>query len=239
MALRIAEHRRLTGAAGHGRAQLGTVVTTSSGRDEQEVKFRSFLAEFLVTTMVFCAGHGFFLGFVLGFVLEGPDPEAVRQGAIAITLCHAIAVTVDRFTIANWPFAKLKDQAQRLMGRVTLVHIALVGGTWFAATSDSKDAFFSVFVWLKAAERHRIDAAVDGHAPPAATPGLADEPVSAPERRDVRGVLAQDAADRGGESRTRRAGRAHQALISRFVCREGTPSTEQDVRPACYPRKQA
>ena len=150
MALRIAEHRRLTGVAGHGRAQLNAVVSTSSGANEKTVKFQSFLVEFLVVSTMFSVGHGVFLAAILGFILEPPDFDAVRQGTIAIALCHAIALTVDRFTIANWPFARLKDQAERLMGRVTLVNIALIGGTWIMAFSDSKESFFSVFIWLKA-----------------------------------------------------------------------------------------
>lgn len=150
MAIRIAEHRRLTGAAGHGRAQLGAAVTMTSGGVEKPVKFRSFLSEFLVTNTMFNIGHGVFLAALLGIVLEPPDFGELRQGAIAIALCHAIAVTVDRFTIANWTFAKVKAQAEHLMGRVILVQFALIGGTWFMAFRDSKDSFFSVFVWLKA-----------------------------------------------------------------------------------------
>jgi hypothetical protein len=150
MAIRIVEHRRLTGMAGHYRARMGTVVTTSSGRGEKQVRFLSFLSEFLVTSLMFSFGHGIFLAALLGIVLEPPDFDAMQQGAIAIVLCHAIAVTVDRFTIANWTFAKLKAQADRLMGRVMVVQFALIGGTWFMAFRDSKESFFSVFIWLKA-----------------------------------------------------------------------------------------
>jgi hypothetical protein len=150
MGIRIAEHQRLTGLAGHRRAQLGTVVTTPSGDGEKHVRFRSFLSEFLVTTMMFSLAHGVFLAALLGIVLELPDFDAMGQGAIAIVLCHAIAVTADRFTIANWTFARLKGQAERLMGRVMLVQFAIIGGTWVMAFRDSKESFFSVFVWLKA-----------------------------------------------------------------------------------------
>jgi hypothetical protein len=150
MAVRILLHRRATGAAGHSRAQLDVVVTTSSAGQESQVEFRSFLTEFLVTSTVFSVAHGIFLAAVTAFVLERPDPDAVREGAIAIAICHAIALTVDRFTLASWPFARLKEQAQRMMGRVALVNIALLGGTWVMAFSSSA-SFFSVFVWLKAA----------------------------------------------------------------------------------------
>lgn len=151
MALRIADHRRLTLAGGHNRAQLGVVVRAPAANDETPVVFRSFLVEFLVTSTVFTIAHGIFLAAVLGFVLEQPDFGAVRQGAVAIAICHAIALSVDRWTIASWPFKRLKAQAQRMMGRVALVNMALLGGTWFLAFSSSPDSFFKVFVWLKAA----------------------------------------------------------------------------------------
>jgi hypothetical protein len=152
MALRIAEHRRLTGTDGHRRAQLGLTVTTSRGDEpDQPVQFRSFLSEFVTANAMFSAGHGIFLAFVLGFVLQRPDLDAIWQGTIGIALCHAIAITVDRFTIASWPFARLKDQAQRLMGRIALVNVALIGGTWFMVFNNQPESFFTVFVWLKAA----------------------------------------------------------------------------------------
>ena len=153
MAIRISEHRRLTGDKEHRHPQLGFTMTTSSGRNgkEKPVKFKSFLAEFFTASMAFGAGHGAFLFAVLAATVEKPEYAALKEGAITIALCHAIAVTVDLFTIQNWPFAKLKTQAEGLMGRAILVQFALIGGTWLAIYRDSKDEFFRVFVWLKTA----------------------------------------------------------------------------------------
>ena len=152
MAIRISEHRRLTGAEEHRHPQLNLQMTTSSGgRKEKPVKFKSFLAEFLTGTIMFGVGHGIFLAVVLAIVVEHPDYAALKEGAITIALCHAIAVTVDLFTIQNWPFERLKNQALTLMGRTILVQFALIGGTWFAIYKDSKESFFTVFVWLKTA----------------------------------------------------------------------------------------
>lgn len=147
MAFRIAEHRRLTRAVGHTHAQLGATVTIG----EEPVDFRSFFGEFTITTAGFAIAHGVFLAAVLGFVLERPNMDDVREGAVAIAICHLIALTADRWTLASWPFKKLKDQAQRLMGRIALVNMAILGGTWFMAFNSAPDAFFKVFVWLKAA----------------------------------------------------------------------------------------
>ena len=151
MTIRILLHRQATRSAGHARPQLEVLVTTGKPGQEKQVEFRSFLMEFFATSTVFSVAHGVFLAGVTAFVLQGPDGRAVREGAVAIVICHAIALTVDRLTLANWPFAKLKAQAQRLIGRVVLVNIAILGGTWALAFSGSTASFFSVFVWLKAA----------------------------------------------------------------------------------------
>ena len=152
MAVRISEHRRLTGDQAHRHAHLGLTFTTSSGGGpDKPVKFKSFLSEFFTGSMMFGIGHGAFLFVVLAAVVERPEAAALKEGVIAIVLCHAIAVTVDLFTIQHWPFEKLKDQAGTLMGRSILVQFALIGGTWLMVYRDSKESFFNVFVWLKTA----------------------------------------------------------------------------------------
>lgn len=152
MALRIAEHRRLTRAAGHAHAQLGATMTMTVNDEVKDVQFGSFLSEFLITTTGFGVAHGLFLAFVLANVLStSPGQDALKQGTIAIALCHAIALTFDRFTLGDWPFKRLKTQAQRLMGRVALVNMAILGGTWYMAFNSAPGSFFKVFIWLKAA----------------------------------------------------------------------------------------
>jgi Family of unknown function (DUF6498) len=169
MAVRISEHRRLTGDKEHRHAHLGLTFTTSSGRGpDKPVRFKSFLSEFFTGSMMFGIGHGAFLFVVLAAVVERPDFAALKEGAMAIVLCHAIAITVDLFTIQNWPFDKLKEQAGSLMGRTILVQLALIGGTWLAIYRDSKESFFTVFVWLKAAsDLAAMLTSVPGTTPPA------------------------------------------------------------------------
>ena len=153
MAIRISEHRRLIRDKEHRSPQLGFTMTTSSGRNgkEKPVKFKSFLSEFFTGFTAFGLAHGAFLFVVIAATVDKPEWAAMKEGAITIALCHAISVTVDLFTIQNWPFAKLKEQAESLMGRTILVQFALIGGTWWAIYRDQKDEFFRVFVWLKAA----------------------------------------------------------------------------------------
>ena len=147
MGARIFLHRRFTGAAGHNRPHIG--ATYSTGKGSAPVPFRSFLAEFLVTSVSFTVGHGIFLAFVLGVLLERPDVSAVRQGAMAMAVCHAIALTLDAWRIQDWPFARLRHQAVQIMSRVILVHVAILGGMLLFAYRGTPGAFFSIFVWLK------------------------------------------------------------------------------------------
>lgn len=152
MAVRISEHRRLTGDRAHRDPQLGLRFTESKGGGpEKPVKFKSFLSEFVTGSTAFGVAHGAFLAVALAAIVQHPDFAALKEGAIAIALSHAIALIIDLFTIQNWPFEKLKEQAGNLMGRTILVQLALIGGTWLAIAKDSPDSFFRVFVWLKTA----------------------------------------------------------------------------------------
>jgi Family of unknown function (DUF6498) len=149
MSVRIALHRRLTGVSGHNRAQLGATMYVSVNRQEVASGFKSFLAEFLLTTIGFNVAHGIFLAAVLAILAERPDPSALRQGAIGILICHGLALSFDAVRIDQWPFARLKYQATQVMGRVIVVHMAILGGMALFAWRGTPGAFFSVFVWLK------------------------------------------------------------------------------------------
>ena len=147
MSARIALHRRWTGLAGHGRGQLG--ATYSTGEHGEPQVFKSFLAEFLVTSVGFTLAHGVFLAVVLGMIGERPDTEVVRQGAIWIATLQLLALSFDAVRLDEWPFARLKQQAIQAMSRITPVHMALLGGMLLFAMRGTPGAFFTVFVWLK------------------------------------------------------------------------------------------
>lgn len=147
MSARIALHRRWTGLAGHGRGQLG--ATYSTGKDREPQVFKSFLGEFLVTSVGFTLAHGVFLAVVLGMIGQRPDAEVVRQGAIGIAILQLLALAFDTVHLDQWPFARIKHQAIQAMSRITLVHMALLGGMALFALRGTPGAFFTVFVWLK------------------------------------------------------------------------------------------
>jgi hypothetical protein len=150
MGVRIALHRRWTQASGHDRGQLGaTMAVSTSDEEPSPVVFKSFLAEFLLTSISFTLAHGVFLAVVLGFMAQRPDADQVRQGAIAILIFHALALSFDAWHLDRWPFARLKYQAVQIMGRVVLIHMAILAGMMLAMTRDRPGSFFTAFVWLK------------------------------------------------------------------------------------------
>lgn len=146
--IRIVLHRRWTGASGHARGQLGATYRT--GKYAPERSFKSFLAEFVVTSLAFSLVQGVFLAFFLTGILDAvPNRDHVRQGASAVLVAHLLALAVDARRLPTWPFAQLRDQAQRMLGRVLLVHLAILGGMMFLAARGTPDAFFSIFIALK------------------------------------------------------------------------------------------
>jgi hypothetical protein len=150
MGVRIALHRRWTKVSGHERGQLGaTFAVSSSGEEMTPVVFKSFLAEFLLTSVSFTVAQGVFLAVVLGFMSERPEGDHVRQGGIAILACHAVALSFDSWRLDQWPFARIKHQAVQIMGRVVLIHMAILGGMMYSITRSTPGAFLTVFVWLK------------------------------------------------------------------------------------------
>ena len=185
MAIRISEHRRLTGDRAHRDPQLGLKFTSEDRRGrEKPVKFKSFLSEFVTGMTAFGVAHGAFLAVAMAAIVQRPDVAALKEGAIAIVLCHAIAVTIDLFTIQNWPFEKLKEQAQNLMGRTILVQFALIGGTWLAIAKDQPASFFKVFVWLKTASD--VAGMLTSLARPSPPVIALDEPVERDNKRKKR-----------------------------------------------------
>jgi hypothetical protein len=150
MGMRISLHRRWTGMAGHTRPQLDMQMTTTSGGKTRQVRFKSFLTEFISTALIFSLAHGVFLAVILGAILEPPNIEDAKKGVMGILTCHGLALGLDSFRIDTWTFARLKAMAQKLLGRVFIVHLAIIGGMFFMAWRDTPGAFFGVFVWLKA-----------------------------------------------------------------------------------------
>jgi hypothetical protein len=150
LATRIALHRRWTGAQGHDRAHLGITVTTGRGARAERVRFGSFLAEFLSGAVPFVVAHGLFLAVIIGGILQTTiDRAALAQGVLGLVVVEGLALVVDLTGLSTWPFARLRQRAEHLLGRVVLVQLAIIGGMIYFAYRDTPEAFFGAFLALK------------------------------------------------------------------------------------------
>ena len=148
IAVRIALHRRFTQKEGHYRAQINVKTTTRHGTTVRSTD-TTFLAEFLLTSVVFTAAHGFFLGILL-MVMRAPIQfNDVAGGVLAIAAFQLINFVIDVTQIKTQPFAWIKRLAQLSIGRVGLVHIALIAGVFLAGLLSNNSLFVVPFAVLK------------------------------------------------------------------------------------------
>jgi hypothetical protein len=144
---RIVAHQRWSPSRGHA-----AYLPPKSGRQRSK---GSFLQGFLVTSLVFSAAHGLFLGVIL-FMLEhngqgdlaGVDWRSVKLGTVYVLIALAIDFVVDMPGLRRWSFWQIEQTANRSLGRVAVVHLTLVLGMFGAAMTDAS-ALFGVFVVLK------------------------------------------------------------------------------------------
>ncbi len=144
---RIVAHQRWSPRRGHFKYQ----APKSAGQRSQT----SFVNGFLLTSLVFSAAHGLFLGvilFVLGHGVQGDlagvDWHHVRIGCIRVLVILAIDFVVDLPGLPRWTFWQIEQTANRSLGRVAVVHLTLVLGMFGAVMADAS-ALFGVFVVLK------------------------------------------------------------------------------------------
>jgi hypothetical protein len=144
---RIVAHQRWSPRRGHFRYQ----APKSDGRGSQT----PFAKGFLVTSLVFSAAHGLFLGVILLVLnqhgqsaLAGVDWHHVGIGCVRVLVILAIDFVVDLPGLRQWSFWQIEQTANRSLGRIAVVHLTLVLGMFGAAMTDFS-ALFGVFVVLK------------------------------------------------------------------------------------------
>jgi hypothetical protein len=143
----IVFHQRWSPRRGHFRYRA-----PKSDRRSSET---SFVKGFLLTSLVFSAAHGLFLGLLL-FVLHHNgrsdfaeiDWHSVKIGCLQVLIILAIDFVVDLPGLRQWSFWQIEQAANRSLGRVVVVHLTLVLGMFAAAMTDVS-ALFGVFVVLK------------------------------------------------------------------------------------------
>ncbi|MCW1966809.1 MAG: DUF6498-containing protein [Anaerolineae bacterium] len=153
VAVRIWLHRRWTQKQGHYRAHVNTMTTTTTrrgGRVTQTRQIRTtFLAEFMLTHLVFTLAHGVFLVFLLFVMRVLPDRQTWLPAIASMAFFQSIALVMDVVTLKYRPFAWVKRLANGALGRMALVHLALIFGVGLAAVIGKNELFFVPFAALK------------------------------------------------------------------------------------------
>lgn len=107
-------------------------------------------SELLATAIPFTVAHGVFLVPVFLLVTKlTPDPQQLRQAAVALLAMQGIAFGVDLWSLSAWPAARVNERADHLMGRVVLVHLSIIIGMFLFAWLERPGAFFGFFVGCK------------------------------------------------------------------------------------------
>lgn len=148
IAARIAIHQQQTHKRGHFRAHV-TTRTTVNGVTRTRVGPSTFGREFLLLSLVFTAAHGFFLFIISALADLRPSLAELLPGVGVVALFQVMGFAADLVTLKYKPFAWVKAQSQYALGRVVLIHIALIAGMFFVAITNSNQAFFVPFAALK------------------------------------------------------------------------------------------
>ncbi len=150
MGVRIGLHQHWTHKRGHYRTQVEMTIR-SGGKTTQTVRPSTFANEFLLASLLFTLAHGIFLAALL-FILRIPVTwEQVRQGAGSVLLFLALAFLLDLPGLRYRPFAWVKGQAGAMLGRVVLIHLALIAGVFSAGISGDNRWIFLPFALFKLA----------------------------------------------------------------------------------------
>jgi hypothetical protein len=145
--LRIAQHARRTRKRGHCRIQINQNSITQSHLTSD---LFTFTREFALLGFVFTLAHGFFLALVFLLVLKSPPSwNEIHQGLRYMIPIQIAGFLVDLPQLGSWSFAQLKRRSASILGRIVLIHLAIIGGMFIAAFSSRPHLFFSVFGTLK------------------------------------------------------------------------------------------
>ena len=150
--IRLVLHRRWTRKRGYWRHsnRLGIQVNNKPAE-------MGLIGEYAIGTFGFTLGHGIFVGAIAMIVHQNyPDQpmwqlswEQVFRGAMAIAAFLGIELAIDLTRIRSASFASIRDYAQARMGRIIVLHLAIIFGMMGMAWSGSPMAVLYVLIGLK------------------------------------------------------------------------------------------
>ena len=150
--LRIAVHRALTRKRGHWRSgQLGAESSDAVGRGA------TLLGDYATIAFVFTFAHGVFvlaITFILGHNLPNEPNwhfsfDALRQGILLLAGVLAAGFLADLPGMRGRPFAWIRLVVQQRMGRVLVLHLAIIFGMMAMGATNSALGLLFVLIGLK------------------------------------------------------------------------------------------
>ena len=148
---RIALHRALTRKSGHWRTgSLGVLV---NGKPST----RGLLGEYATMAIGFTLAHGIFVYAIVFLFGEGSsDPEQwrfsfeqFRFGALQMIGLMSFEFLLDAAQMRSRNFAWIKTYVQQRMGRVLVLHLAIIFGMMAMVATESPVAVLYVLIGLK------------------------------------------------------------------------------------------
>ncbi len=148
---RILLHRALTRKRGHWRTnQLGVKVN-------EKPSGLGLFGEYATIAFVFTLAHGIFVGaFILIASQNHPNEplwvisgEQVRQGAQWMAGAMTLELLIDAATMRARSFAWIKSYVGKRMGRVLVMHLAIIFGMLGMMATESPLAVLYVLIALK------------------------------------------------------------------------------------------
>ena len=150
--IRLVLHRRWTRKRGYWRHsnRLGIQVNNKPAE-------MGLIGEYATGTFGFTLGHGIFVGAIAMIVHQNyPDQPMwqlswaqVFRGAMAIAAFLGIELAIDLTRIRSASFSAIRDYAQARMGRIIVLHLAIIFGMMGMAWSGSPMAVLYVLIGLK------------------------------------------------------------------------------------------
>ncbi|HEY6941653.1 DUF6498-containing protein [Dokdonella sp.] len=152
--LRIAVHRALTRKRGHWRSgQLAASSSDAVGRGA------SLLGDYARIAFVFTLAHGVFVLAIVAILAhdQAGEPDwqfswtALRHGALLLVGVLGAGFLADLPGMRERPFAWVRFVVQQRMGRVLVLHLAIIFGMMAMSATHSALGLLFVLIGLKTA----------------------------------------------------------------------------------------
>lgn len=150
---RIWLHRKLTRKRGHWIVvETPKAPPTFGGRPTAtpEARRTTVLAQFVQANLIFSLAHGVFVLLLVFLVLPGgPSAKDLERGVAWLAAAMMVSFALDAAKIRTWPFAWIRQRCDAAVGRLLVVHLALIGGAFLLSLTARPSSFFAVFIALK------------------------------------------------------------------------------------------